>query len=120
MFRDDPVIRGPGNCAVFKSTRLHISFALLEKAPISSCPVFKPSCFFCASENHTKVYVKLFANLDDDFKYALLNQVQIQFFKARAAPGPETMFAPRCFGTLKGEPHEEIQGSRFDCSLRML
>ena len=40
-----------------------------------------PSRFLCR-EHHTKVYVKLFANLDDDFKYALLNQVQIQFFKA--------------------------------------
>ena len=26
--------------------------------------------------------MKLFTNLDDEFKYALLNQVQIQFFKA--------------------------------------
>ena len=52
-------------------------------APISrSRLLLDPKKHVFRSEHHAKVYVKLFANLDDEFKYALLNQVQIQFFKA--------------------------------------
>ncbi|CAK9099556.1 unnamed protein product [Durusdinium trenchii] len=54
-------------------------------------------------KNHTKVYVKLFANLDDDFKYALLNQVQIQFFKADEKICKEGDVGDSCIFVYTGE-----------------
>lgn len=54
-------------------------------------------------KHHTKVYVKLFANLDDDFKYALLNQVQIQFFKAEDLICRENEVGDSCIFVFTGE-----------------
>jgi len=54
-------------------------------------------------KHHTKVYVKLFANLDDDFKYALLNQVQIQFFKAEDLICRENDVGDSCIFVFTGE-----------------
>lgn len=54
-------------------------------------------------KHHSKVYVKLFVNLDDDFKYALLNQVQIQFFKAEDLICKENDVGDSCVFVYTGE-----------------
>lgn len=54
-------------------------------------------------KHHSKVYVKLFVNLDDDFKYALLNQVQIQFFKADDLICKENDVGDSCIFVYTGE-----------------